>query len=180
MKYSKIVTAGLLACGLAGGVARADDDAGFYVGAGIGQAREESGPFKGSDTSFRLFGGYSFNRYFAAEAGYIDGGDIEDDIGPYRVSIASDGLFAAGLAKLPLGDRFALFAKLGWVFHDSTETVSLGSQRSSESTSDSDFLFGGGVALKLGKYFQLRAEYDEVNVADAAFDILSVNAAWKF
>jgi OmpA-OmpF porin, OOP family len=180
MKYPKFAGACLLACGLAGGVAHADDDAGFYLGTGIGQAREKSGPFEGSDTSFRVFGGYSFNRFFAAEAGYIDGGNIDDDIGPYRVSIASEGLYAAGLAKLPLGDNFELFAKLGWVFHDSTETVSLGSQRNSESTSDSDFLFGGGVALKLGKNFQLRAEYDKVNVSDAAFDIFSVNAAWKF
>jgi len=180
MKYSKFAIAGLLACGLAGGVARADDAAGFYLGAGVGQAREDFGPFKGSDTSFRLFGGYSFNRYFAAEAGYIDGGNIEDDIGPYRVSIASDGIFAAGLAKLPLGNHFELFAKLGWVFHDSTQTVSLGSQRNSESESDSDFLFGGGMAFKLGKNFQLRAEFDKINVSDAAFEIYSVNAAWKF
>ena len=120
MKYSRIAAVCVLASTFAG-IAHADDDAGFYLGGGVGQAREKSGPFEGDDTSYRVFGGYSFNRYFSAEAGYIDGGTTSDDIGAYRVTIESAGLYATGIAKLPIGKYFAPFGKFGYVFHHTTQ-----------------------------------------------------------
>lgn len=179
MKYSKIAAVCVLASTFAG-IAHADDDAGFYLGGGVGQAREKSGPFEGNDTSYRVFGGYSFNRYFSAEAGYIDGGTTSSDVGAYRVTIESAGLYATGIAKLPIGKYFAPFGKFGYVFHESTQNVTLGTLRESDSENDSDFIFGGGFEFKLGENFRLRAEYDKVNLPDAAFDIFSLNAAFKF
>lgn len=179
MKHSRIAGMCLLALTLAG-IARAEEDAGFYLGGGIGQAREKSGPFEGNDTSYRVFGGYSFNRYFSAEAGYIDGGTMSSDVGAYRVAIESAGLYATGIGKLPIGKYFVPFVKLGYVYHESTQNVALGQVRQSDSENDSDFIFGGGLELKLGKKFRLRAEYDKVNLPDAAFDIFSINAAYRF
>lgn len=179
MQYSKIAGACLLATVFAG-AAHADDDAGFYLGGGLGKAREKSGPFEGDDTSFRVFGGYNLNRFFSLEAGYIDGGKISDDVGAYRVSIESEGIFASAIGKWPIGKYFTPFAKLGYVSYESTETVGLGTSRVSETENDSDFIFGGGFEFNLGEKFRLRLEYDDVNASDASFDIFSLNATYRF
>jgi OmpA-OmpF porin, OOP family len=169
------VVTGLLACG----AARADDS-GFYVGAGFGEASQDFGEFDDSDKAFKLFGGWSFNKYFAVEGGYIDAGTMSDTIGQLGVDISSDGFFVEGLAKWPIGRYFAPYAKFGYVFYDSTQKLTLGPMSASESESDSDFIFGGGFEFNLTENFRLRAEYEEVNLPDSAFDIISLAATWQF
>mgnify|MGYP003465717331 FL=1 len=51
---------------------------GPYVGGGVGYFSVDTGDFDGSDTSFKLFGGYRMNQYFATELEYIDGGNPDD------------------------------------------------------------------------------------------------------
>jgi OmpA-OmpF porin, OOP family len=179
MNHVRIVGAGLLAALLAAGEARADES-GFYLGASAGEARQKSGDFEGTDNSFKVFGGYSFNEYLAAEAGYVDGGRQVDHAGPLRLAVDSSGLFVAGLAKLPIGRYVAPYVKVGYVFYDSTATVSSGAQTLYESRSDEDLLYGIGCEFKLGENFRLRVEYERVDVSDADFDIFSITAAFQF
>jgi OmpA-OmpF porin, OOP family len=179
MNHRNFARAPVLAAMFAGGVAHAED-AGFYLGASVGEASQDAGEFDGSDTSFKLFGGYSFNQYFAAEAGYVDGGEQTDSIDSLDFAVKSDGFFAAALAKLPIGDYVAPYVKLGYVFYDSTTTVSDGSAQLSEDSSDEDLLYGLGLEFKLGEHFRLRAEYEQVDLSDADFDIISVVAAYRF
>lgn len=155
-------------------------DTGFYVGASAGEATQSSTEFDGHDPSFRLFGGYSFGRYFAAEAGYIDGGTQEDTIGSLRATVDSEGYFATVLARLPLGEVIVPYAKLGYVAYDSTTTVSNGTQRASESFSDEDLSYGVGVEFRLGERLRLRVDYEKIDVPDVAFDIYSFAATWRF
>jgi OOP family OmpA-OmpF porin len=179
MRFRKIVGACVLAAAMTHGVARADDT-GFYVGAGFGQASQEFTGFEADDTAFKLFGGWSFNKYFAIEGGYIDGGTQSDSLGLLDADISSDGFFVEGLAKLPLGKYVAPYAKFGYVFYDSTTRVSSPGGSFSESESDADFIYGGGLEFKLGENFRLRAEYEEVNLPDSAFDIYTLAATWHF
>ncbi len=180
MKLSTIAGACLLATMFAD-VGHADDDTGFYLGGGFGQAREEFLVFNGDDPMYRLFGGYSFNRFIAAEAGYIDNGKVGDTYNGIHQSLEMQGFYATGLAKWPIGKSFAPFAKLGVIFHDDIRKVSIGTQvLSTHSSSDADFIFGGGLEFKLGDNFRLRAEYEKVNMPDTAFDIVSFSAAYQF
>ena len=180
MKFSRIAGASLLVAAIAG-TAQADDEAGFYVGGGLGRAREEFFVFNGDDTSYRLFGGYSFNRFIAAEAGYIDNGKVGDTYNGIHQSLEMQGFYATGLAKWRIGKSFAPFAKLGVIFHDDIRKVSIGTQvLSTHSSSDADFIFGGGLEFKLGDNFRLRAEYEKVNMPNTAFDIVSFSAAYRF
>jgi len=156
------------------------DDAGFYLGAGLGEARQHNEEFDGSDTSFRWLAGYSFSRYFAAEAGFIDAGTQKDTIGAFDVKASSDGVFAAVLAKLPLGKVVAPYAKLGYVFYDGSETVSSGGPISRESTSGEELLFGGGLEFRIGGHVRLRAEYEKVDVPYADFEIYSAAFTFQF
>jgi OmpA-OmpF porin, OOP family len=175
-KFMRVcVVTGLVACG----AARAQDS-GFYVGASFGEASQDSGGFEASDKAFKLFGGWSFNRYFAVEGGYVDAGTQSDTIDQLRVDISSDGFFVEGLAKWPIGRYFAPYAKFGYVSYDSTQRLTLGSMSDSESESDADFIYGGGFEFNLTEKFRLRAEYEEVNLPDSAFDIISLVATWQF
>jgi len=179
MNHCKLIAACVLAALGATATARADDS-GFYLGAGIGEARQSAEGFDGSDSTFRLFGGYAFNPYLAVEGGYVDGGEQTDTQGSLRVAVKSDGFFVAGLAKLPLGKYVAPYLKVGLVSYDSTATVSSGNVSVSESESNSDLLYGVGLEFKLGDHFRLRAEYEQIDVSDADFDIISLAAAYKF
>ncbi|HEU5282508.1 MAG TPA: outer membrane beta-barrel protein, partial [Burkholderiales bacterium] len=77
-----LIVAGLL---LTAGPAPAfaQDEAGFYVGGGIGQSELKDAcdgdgltvtDCDDTDTAWKLFAGYWFNKYFAVEGGYIDFG----------------------------------------------------------------------------------------------------------
>lgn len=156
------------------------DDSGFYLGAAVGEATQSNADFDGSDTSFKWLAGYSFSRYFAAEAGFVDSGTQKDTIGALDVKSSSDGTFVALLAKLPLGKVVAPYAKLGYVFYDVTDTVSNGSISAFESNSGDDLMFGGGLEFRIGDSVRLRAEYEKVDVPDVDFDIISVVVAYQF
>ena len=179
MQFRRIVGACVLAGFMFGGAAKAEDS-GFYVGGGIGQSRQKFTDFEGKDTSFKLFGGWSFNKYFAVEGGYVNGGTQSDSLGGVDLDISNDGFFAEGLAKWPLGSVVAPYAKFGYVFYESTAKLSSGSQSVSESESDSDFIYGGGLEFKLGDNLRLRAEYEEVNLPDSAFDNYTLAVTWQF
>jgi OOP family OmpA-OmpF porin len=168
------VVAGLMTC-----AARAEDS-GVYVGGSLGQARQKFTGFEGNDTAYKLFGGWSFNKYFAVEGGYVDAGTESDTLGALDVDISSDGFFVQGIGKWPLGRFVAPYAKFGYVFYDSTTKVSANGQSFSESENDADFIYGGGLGFRLGDNFRLRAEYEEVNLPESAFDIFSLAATWQF
>jgi OOP family OmpA-OmpF porin len=177
---SRMIAGACLVAGLMiSGAVRAEDQ-GFYVGGSLGQARQKFTGFEGDDTSYKLFGGWSFNKYFAVEGGYVDGGTQSDTVGFLDVDISSDGFFVQGIGKWPLGRFVAPYAKFGYVFYDATTKISSGGPAFSESESDADFIYGGGLEFKLGDNFRLRAEYEEVNLPDSAFDIFSLAATWQF
>ena len=100
--------------------------------------------------------------------------------GTLDIDISVDGFFVAGLAKWPLGEVLAPYAKFGAFSYDARQTVLSGSDSFSVSASDTDFLYGVGCEFKLGDKFQLRAEYEEVNMPRSAFDIFSVVATYQF
>jgi opacity protein-like surface antigen len=79
----KFIIATLATALLAASPAFAADDSGFYVGAGIGEFGLELDHsdlirFDGSDTAFKVLGGYQLMKYFAVELEYIDAGEAED------------------------------------------------------------------------------------------------------
>jgi OmpA-OmpF porin, OOP family len=177
MRYRNLFGGLLLA--IAGTNSQAEDS-GFYIGFGVGTATQNNAVFHGEDETIRGLAGYEFNRYFAAEAGYVEGGTQKDNVGNLRVTSSSDGVFVTLLAKYPLGERFAPYAKLGGVSYETDTTVSNGVASAAEHGKGEDFTFGGGLEYKIGDRFRLRADYEKVRVPDIAFDIYSLAAIWKF
>jgi opacity protein-like surface antigen len=178
MHHRKLLGA-VIAALLISTAARAEDS-GFYLGLSLGEATQSVDEFEGDDLSFKWLAGYSFNRFLAAEAGFVDGGTQKDALGALDVKLSSDGLFAAVLAKLPIGEVFSPYAKVGYVVYDATTSLTSGGVTVLESESDENPLFGAGLEFRIGDHFRLRAEYEVVDVPDVDFDIVSIVATYQF
>jgi OOP family OmpA-OmpF porin len=167
---------------------------GFYVGAGVGSATLEldADPeldgfkFDADDTAFKVFGGYNFNRYFAVEATYFDGGKPEETIisgpgGRATIDVGLSGLIASAVGRLPIGDAFSVHGKLGFASYtaDIKGRVN-GDVVASDDGNDEDLAYGIGAALNIGPAFELRAEYEAVAISDGDFNMLSVSGLYRF
>ena len=145
-------------------------DSGFYVGAGIGDFGVKVDGFDGSDTGFKVFGGYRFIKYLAAEVEYLDGGTVED--GGLEIDVS--GFNLSGVGILPVGEKFSLFAKLGMIFWDA-DSNGFGDD------SGEDFSWGIGAGYSFTEQFGMQLEYQGFEIEDAdTVDMISLGATWKF
>jgi OmpA-OmpF porin, OOP family len=167
---------------LAASAAQAADDSGFYVGAGVGQASNEVGRFRLEDSVVKAFVGFTFNDYFATELAYLDPQEAEerfDDVDG-RLAVDSDGVMVSAIASLPLHERWSLFGKVGWTYYDARQIVENDGERETASQSDDDFAWGLGTAVKIGRLWSLRLEYEAVEVSEGAFDTITVSGTVRF
>ena len=169
--------------------AGADVTPGFYVGAGLGttEVSEESieeFTADDSDNGFKIFGGYTFNEFFAIEASYFDFGEasgtLEDPfLGDFDFKVGVSGLSGSVVGRIPAGEMFSVFGKIGFAQYELDFDVTIDGESGSDSESESDMIYGGGIALGFGG-FELRAEYEVLNVEDGDVNMLSVNGLYRF
>ncbi len=154
-----------------------------YLGASY---LSSSGTFSSSGESFdpnadgwKIFGGWNFNKYFGAELTYYDLGKLQQtkDNETFTADVKVTDVAFRGI--LPVGERFELFARLGYsnVSVDSTLTGTGAS--ASLSTTDWRLLYGLGADLKLGKRFGLRAEWEGWDV-DGSLQEYALGAYFRF
>lgn len=192
-----IATATLLALTGAWTGAHAENEKGFYAGAGVGQFNVKIDDIDDTDdaverlddddTSWKLFAGYRFNPYFAVEGAYIDFGGPSDSFeasgssGDYKVEL--DGFAPYIVGTLPVGP-VELFAKAGYYFYDVDVTADLddlGGDVFRSSDSGEDFLYGFGVGATFFDHLHARLEYEKIDsdeIDDA--DALWLSGAWRF
>ena len=178
MNHRKLL--GTVVAGMLMSTAAHAEDSGFYLGLSLGEATQSADGFEGGDLSFKWLAGYSFNRFLAAEAGFVDGGTQKDSIDGIDVKLSSNGTFIAALARLPIGEVFAPYAKVGYVVYDARTTLTSGGITVTESEGGEDLLYGAGLEFRMGDHFRLRAEYEVVDVRDVDFDIVSIVATYQF
>lgn len=166
----------------------ADEEKGLYVGAGVGQSNvkadnlEDIGAvisdFESDATAFKVFGGWRFNRYLAAELDYLDLGSPDEDFGTVRLETELSGVAPYVVGSLAIGP-VELFAKVGYLFYDLD--VSASGQKLSSASQD-DFIYGVGAGIVLFKHLQARLEYEAVDVSKTLDDVDAVwlSAAWRF
>src|SRR5690349_20577877 len=108
-----------------------------YVGVGVASAKNiQSDDYKAGG---KLYGGYEFNRTWAAEAGYTDFGDHD-----------------AAKATAPVNDQFAVYGKVG-VQHSERKFDSAALNLKDTDTGAYGAL---GVQYKLNQKVALTAEYE--------------------
>jgi hypothetical protein len=160
-------------------------DSGFVVGASVGSA-ELSDDFDGFDvdansTAYRLTVGWKFNDYWTIEGGYHNFGrfdqtfDIEDEA--VDVSLKADGFTLGLVGKLPLGDRWSLFARSGAYFWDGDADINNVSAATPE---DTNFYFGAGVELAIGEKLSLTADGSRYDLDGSTSNVFSIGLSYVF
>jgi OOP family OmpA-OmpF porin len=143
---------------------------GPYVGGGLGYFSVDTGDFDGSDTSWKLFGGYRMNPYFATELEYIDGGQPDDS----GLEIDISGFNLSVLGSWPVSEQFDVFAKLGMLFWDADA-------RGFGDESGEDFSYGVGADFKFGENWAIRGEYQRFEIEDTdTADLFSLGVFFRF
>ncbi|HEX9183116.1 MAG TPA: outer membrane beta-barrel protein [Burkholderiales bacterium] len=178
--------------------------AGWYAGLALGSSNVDLSPdvvavSGATSTSFvsdqrdpgvKVFAGYRFNRHFALEGGYAWLGEFQattqvtaPSSGALNADIRIIGLFVDALAILPLGERFAAFAKVG-VLGSETRTFRSTSGtatpapgvNTNASTDDVDLSYGLGAQYDFAKNVTLRVEWQlYADVGDANTGQTDVN-----
>lgn len=160
-------------------------DNGFFINASAGSA-ELSEDFDGFDvdadsTAYRITAGWRFSDYLAVEGGYHNFGNFDQTFNiegtPTEVSLKADGFTFGGVGSLPLGDRFALFARAGVFFWDGDADINSVTQASPE---DTNLYLGAGVRLALSERLSLTADGSNYDLDDTSSTVLSIGIDLRF
>jgi OmpA-OmpF porin, OOP family len=157
---------------------------GPYVGVGIGDFSVEVDELNGanidfdeSESAYKLFGGWRWNQFLAAQFDYLDLGASESRIGTQNLEIDTSGFVVRIEGTLPIA-FFELFATAGIMF-SSVEANFGGTEVFDES--DEDPVYSVGAGVEIAERFVLRLEYEIIDIE--AFDDAEAvwfTAAWRF
>jgi OmpA-OmpF porin, OOP family len=174
-------------------------DTGFYVGGALGQTSFDvdcagTTSCDDEDSSWKIFGGYQFNKNLALEFGYADLGEATASVlvPPFTANGALEAtvweLVAVG--SLPIADRFSIFGKIGLYRADTDLNVTVpGLGSASESDSNTDLTFGVGARYDFTRNLGVRLEWQRYQDVGGEFagvtlesdvDVISVAVIWKF
>jgi len=188
------------------------DDAGWYAGFNVGQSKAKiddprvaagllgegftttSISNDESHFGFKAFGGYSFNRYFALEAGYFNLGRFgftADTVpaGSLRGDIKLQGANFDAVGSVPLGDHFSLFARGGLIYADAKDTFSgtgaVAVIDPSPKKWAANYKYGFGAEYDFTRFIGMRLEGERYRINDAVgnkgdVDLYSVGLVFKF
>ena len=147
-----------------------------------------------SDTAYKLFGGYQFNRYFGLEAGYFNLGKFgftatTTPPGTLNGSIKLQGLNLDLVGTLPLSERFAVIGRVGAQAARSrdsfsgTGAVTVGNPN--PSARDTTYKVGAGLQYAFSPSFLVRGEAERYRVNDAVgnhgdVDMVSISLVFPF
>lgn len=195
-----IVAATLLALGSGAAMAQ-DNPSGFYIGGGIGQFNFESTidgfpdftdevsdfNFDDDDNAWKVFAGYRFLPWLAAELNYVDFGRTEDTFESATeggdVFVELSGIQPALVASIPVGP-VELFARVGYLFYDIDlrfDPSAPGSDDANAADSEEAFSYGGGIGVTVFERVPLKIEYEEFDL-DGGEEASAYwfTAAWRF
>lgn len=161
---------------------------GWYAGGSIGQSKADCdvSTFPGAscddtDTAFRVFGGYTFNKYLGAELGYADLGKVTATVGSLSAEIKSTAWDIVAVGTIPVADKFSLYGKLGFYQGDSKAS---GVASGSDSSSGMTYTVGAGYDFN--KNLGMRVDwqrYTDVGgdtVGKSDVDVIGVGVVYRF
>lgn len=155
------------------GMVTATAHAGIYVGASAGESKLNTTNFSDGDTSWKVYGGWTFLKFLGLEASYLDLGSPKDS--GATISLTGSDLYIMG--HLPLGKHLEIFGKVGYLFWNSDTKIS----GSSSSDSGNDMAYGAGVAWKFGEHLRVRGEYERFDVSNTdSVYLTSIGADFRF
>ncbi len=137
-----------------------------------------------SDSGFKLFGGYQFNRYFALEAGYFKLGKFSFTsttvpAGTLNGSIKLQGGNLDLVGTLPLTERLSAIARVGAQYARTRDSFSgsgaVNVLNANPSARGLNYKAGAGLQYAFGPSLLMRAEAERYRVNDAVGNRGDVN-----
>jgi opacity protein-like surface antigen len=171
----------------------ADENAGWYLGGGVGQfnagiddvddVNDTIDDWKEDDTAYKFFLGYRLNKILGFELDYINLGEPSGAAVPgFNVDASVDGFAPYVVATIPLGKWFEVYGRLGYFFYDANrrEESTLNGNVLFDEESE-DLVWGAGIGTNIVEKLNIRFEYERFDLQglDDA-DSLWLTAAWRF
>ena len=188
------------------------DDTGWYGGVNVGQSRAKiddariTSNLLGSgyattsivdddtDTGYKLFGGYKFNRNFALEGGYFDLGRFgftatTVPAGTLNGNIKLRGVNLDAVGILPITEKFSAFGRVGVNYAEAKDSFSgtgaVNVTNPNPSKRDTNYKFGAGLQYDFTQSLGMRLEAERYRINDAVgnkgdVDLLSVGVVFRF
>ncbi len=160
----------------------AQAQAGGYAGIALGQASiddtvSQSGSSAAIDENalgWKLFGGYGFTDNLGVEAGWADLGDMNEG---GNVDTETEGFYAAGVGRLPVGDSgLSVHAKLGFYAWDQDIAIGGGGLASHDGV---DVMYGVGAKYRINDLLGVQLDWERYKT-EADADLLSVGITLNF
>jgi OOP family OmpA-OmpF porin len=160
--------------------------AGPYVGIGIGSAsykvKISGGEFEDNGTGTKLYGGYTFNKYFAAEAAIYNFaeasvGAVETSTGDLvsgSVSMKGVGAYAVGM--YPVSKKVNLMAKLGVLSWDADLQVN----DITDANDGTDVAYALAASYGFTKELLVTAEWESFDSDNPELSMFSLGFRFNF
>ena len=160
-----------------------------YVGIGIGSAFYKAdltslggGTLDDNSTGTKLYGGYSFNKYFAAEASVYN--FAEASIGGFEVSpgnfvsatVSMKGVGAYAVGMYPVTKNTTLMAKLGFLSWDADLRVG----NTSGTNDGTDAAFALAASYAFTKEVLVTAEWESFDSDNPELSMFSLGFRYNF
>ena len=164
-------------------------ESGFYLGGALGQSTfkewcDTGGSaivFSACDdqgTTWKLLGGYRFNRYFGVEGTYIDWGEVTAaTTGGVRVEADQKSYGIAAIGSLQIGPQLTVFGKFGFLRNEQ-ETRRITPNPSTVQRDETGFHYGVGGKYSFTNNWALRAEWENTEKLDV--QMFSIGVEFKF
>lgn len=152
-------------------------DAGFYLGGAVGQSKARdacdprglgfSGGCDDKDTTWKIFGGYNFNRTFGVELGYVDFGEFNATgsagVLPATASVEAQAVELLAIGSLPITQQLYAYLKGGVFRWDADSRVTIGSASATSSDDGTDWTVGLGLRYDFTRSLGARLQYQRYN-----------------
>jgi opacity protein-like surface antigen len=167
-------------------------DRGAYLGGALGQAKvtdwcDTSGAPAGAslpacedtDTAWKVFGGYRFNRYLAVEGTYVNWGTVTGTVqlangSRTDVSAEQTSLGVAAVGSFEFTPQFGVFGKAGFL---STDQEARAASTTTDG-SDTEFHYGLGLRFAFTPNWVARAEWEKTDKLKV--EMMSLGVEYRF
>lgn len=152
-----------------------------YAGASLGASKTDF--CAGCDNrglGFKVFGGYKFNPYVAAEAAYVNLGEFKAEGNGAYAKAKPSGAAGFLVVGLPVDEAW-IFAKGGVAYFDTKLSASIpGFIQFSDKDTSTGAAWGFGASYPVWRNLEVRAEWERFRVSGATVDLIGAGLAWKF
>lgn len=132
---------------------------GSYLKVDAGQSKYKNDLGKENETAASIAYGFSVDKNFGVELGYINFGKIKDVGEGFSGSTQRQALYLAGVGSLPLTDDFSVFAKLGVAANRYEDKFVSDLSSQSEKVTKTKSMIGLGLAYNFTKEIAGTLEY---------------------